>query len=92
MSACVCGEINTRHCPIHQEVDLKAGFEDSYWIAASEEWAPAPSSERRFRVTRFHKGDDGNFKEAVVPLRSLKSQLENFCKGDDLYGIWVDPL
>ena len=74
------------------DVDLKAGFEDSYWIAASEEWAPAPSSERRFRVTRFHKGDDGNFKEAVVPLRSLKSQLENFCKGDDLYGIWVDPL
>jgi hypothetical protein len=63
-----------------------------HWIAPSSEWADADQSERRFRLTRFHKGDDGNFKEAVVPLRSVKSQLENFLKGDDLYGVWIDPL
>jgi len=65
---------------------------DSYWIAPPKAWEDAPESERRFRVTRFHHGDDGEFREAVIPLRSLKSQIENFARGDDLYGIWVDPL
>lgn len=61
-------------------------------IAPPEDWGPAPAAEARFRLTRFHHGDDGGFAEAVVPLRSLRSQLENFCRGDDLYGIWVTRL